>query len=136
MLAVPLERAGLRPGLDDQVVRLVEAVARLRRVEREGVVLRADAAHEAGDDPPAGDDVEHRDLLRHAQRMVAERDRVAEDRDLAVSLRGTSSAAITFGDGMLPVGGLVVLVDADAVEADALVLDELVEVARGRARAP
>ena len=32
--------------------------------------------------------------------------------------------------GDVPVGGLVVLVDADAVEADALVLDELVEVAQ------
>ena len=129
VLAIPLEGAGLRPGLDDQVVRLVEAVARLGRVEREGVVLGADPAHEAGDDAPAGDDVEQRDLLGHPQRMVAQRDRVAEDGDLARRARDEQRGHhVRRGD--VPVGGLVVLVDADPVEADALVLAELVEVAQ------
>ena len=50
MVAVEGERARLGPGLDDQVVRLVEALVRKIWIGARGVVFRADAAHEAGDD--------------------------------------------------------------------------------------
>ncbi len=83
MVAFERERTGLRPGAQDQVVRLVEALARVGGIDAERQVLAADAAHEAGDDAPAREHVEHRNLLGDAQRMVAQADGVAEDGELA-----------------------------------------------------
>ena len=119
MLAFEGERPGLRPGSNDQVVRFPEALDRMSRVDAHRVVLDADPADEARDDAAAGHDVEHRDLLRDPQRMVAKRNAVAEDRDLHAARSPRQHA----GDHVL-----VMLVDADAVEAELLGVFQLIEV--------
>ena len=53
VLADELERPGLGPRLDDQVVRLGEALAGLGRVDRERVVLGPAADDHAGDEAAA-----------------------------------------------------------------------------------
>ena len=91
-------------------------------------MLAADAAHEAGDDAAARHDVEHRDLLGDAQRMVAQRDGVAEDGDLGAAGAAHQRRGHQVGRRHRAVGVLVVLVDAQAVEAELLGVLQLVEV--------
>ena len=67
---------------------LVEAAVRLRRIDAGGMVLGADAAHEAGDQAPAADVVEHGEFLGDRQRIVEQRQGAAEHRDLARSWSG------------------------------------------------
>ena len=128
VLTLPAERAGARPRLDDEVVCLTEAFQARGGVHREVVVLRPDAAHETADHPAAADDVHHRDLLCDAQRVVAQRRRVAEDGDLRAVRAGDEVGGDDVGRGHEAVGGLVVLVDGDGVEAELLRVDELREV--------
>ena len=129
MLADELERAGLGPRPDDEVVGLREALAGVGRVDRERVVLGPAADDEAGDEPPAADAVDHGELLGHAGRRVVQRQRVADDRDLHPLRLAGEDRRHQVGRRHEPVGVLVVLVDADAVEAELLRVDQLVEVA-------
>ena len=128
VLPLPAERAGARPRLDDEVVRLAEALQAGGWVHGEVVVLRPDAAHEAADDPAAADDVHHRDLFRDAQGVVAQGRGVAEDGDLGAMRPGDEVGGDDVRRGHEPVGCLVVLVDGDGVEAELLGVDELGEV--------
>ena len=102
MLALERERPGLGPGAHDQVVRLVEAVVREGRVDAEGVVLGADAAHEAADQAPAADHVDHRVLFGDRQRMAAQRQRASEYRDSYLLVRLANAEAVTIGEGIRP----------------------------------
>ena len=130
-LVVPadeLDRPGLRPGLDDDVVGLVEPFAGVGRVDREAVVLRPATDDEPGDEPATGDVVDHGELLRHPRRRVVQRERVADDADLHPRRLAGEDGAHQVGRGHEPVGVLMVLVDADTVEAELVGVDELVEV--------
>ena len=129
VLAHPLERAGRRPGLDDEVVRLLEPLAGVRRVDRERVVLRAAADDHAGDQASAADVVDDRELLGDARRRVVERERVADDRDLHALRLARERRRHEVGRRHQAVRVLVVLVDAHAVEAELFGVHELVEVA-------
>ena len=88
VLALEGEGAGLGPGLHDQIVRLVEAVVGFRRVRARGMIFGADAAHETGDQPAAGDVVEHGEFFGDHERIVQQRQRAAEHGDLARSSCG------------------------------------------------
>ncbi len=129
VLAVEGEGLVLLPRPHDELVRLVVLVAGERRdlpVAEVRVHRRAD--REAGDEPPAGDHVQHGELLRHADGRVVERDRVADDADG----RPRRPARQPGGDDVRrrhePVAVLVVLVHADAVEAERVGVFELVHV--------
>ena len=129
MVAVEGERAGLGPGPDDQIVRLVKPLMREIRVDPRGVVFRTDAAHEAGDDPALRQIVEHREFFRDVDRVVHQRQGAAEDRDLDPLGALDQRAGDQVGRRHQPVGGLVVLVDADRVEAELLGIDQRIDVA-------
>ncbi len=110
-------------------MRLLEAPVRFRRIGAEGMILRADAAHEAGDQPPARDVVEHGVFLGHHQRIVEQRQRTAEHCDPDVLGAARERPRHDAGDRHDAVGVLVVLVDADAVEADLVGVFDLVQIA-------
>jgi hypothetical protein len=76
--AFPPERSRLRPRLDDEVVRLLEALPVVGGIDAGGELFLPAAAHEAGDQPAARDHVDHRQLLGQPHRVVGERERVAE----------------------------------------------------------
>ena len=126
--AVEWERALFGPGAQDQLGGLVEALARVRRVDSGREVLRADAAHESRDDAAARDDVEHGNLLGDAQRVLAERQPVAEDRDLRSGSPAHEHRRHHVGARHRAVAVLVMLVDAEPVPAELLRVLELVEV--------
>jgi hypothetical protein len=117
VLAVKGERPGLGPRADDEVVRLVEAVVRESRVDAEGVVLGADAAHEAADQAPAADDVDHRVLLGDHHRVRAKRQRASEYRDFYPGSLSGKSRCSDDRRRHEAVRGLVMLVHRHRVEA-------------------
>ena len=121
------KRPGLRPGADDEVVRLLKASQRFRRIDAEGMILRANAAHEAGDEASARDVVEHREFLRDRQRIVDERQRPAEHGELALDAP-RQRARHDAGNRHQPVGGLMVLVDDLPVKAKRIRVLHLVEI--------
>ncbi len=81
VLADELERTRLGPCPEDQVVGLGEALACVRGVQRERVVLGAPTDDHPRDEPSPADAVDHGELLRHARRGVVQRKGVAHDRD-------------------------------------------------------
>ena len=81
---------------------LVEALVARGRIDAEDVVFRPDAAHESGDQPAAGQRVDHRVLLGERQRMLAQRQRAARMQILDRWVRRASDDAMTIGDGIMP----------------------------------
>src|SRR6476646_5187949 len=79
VLADELEGPGFRPRLDDEVVRLLEALAGIGRIDRERVVLGTASDDHAGDQAPAADHVDHGELLGDARGRVVQRKGVADD---------------------------------------------------------
>ena len=111
----------LRPRLEQDVERLAEAGAAGGRVDRAGVrpVLHAGAEREGELHPSTGHDVEHRVLLGQAVR-VGQVDRDARDHDLRARRGGRDRRSHQADRGGHAVERVVVLVDADAVEAEVL----------------
>ncbi len=129
VLAVPGEYVGLSPRLDDQVVRLLVALAQRRRVHTDGVVaIHRGADGETGDQAAAGDDIDHRHLLGDARRRVVVRDRLPEEEDRRVGRASRQRGRHQLRGRHHAVGVLVVLVHAHAVEAELGGELELVEV--------
>jgi hypothetical protein len=129
VLALERERAGPGPGLHHKIVRLLVALERINRVGAEGKIFRADAAHEAGDQPPTGDHVDHGVLLGECERMLAQAKGVAEDGDAAVARAPGQRRRHHYRRRHQPIGVLMVLVHADAVEAELGAKLELIEIA-------
>ena len=126
----------LGPAAQDQVERLAEALAGLGRVEAVRVVLGSAPDHHAGDQSTPRDAIDHRILLRDADGRVVEGQRVADDRDPHAHRLAREDRRDQVRRRHVSVGIGVVLVDADAVEAERLGADELVEVAVVQAVAP
>ena len=126
--AVEGERVLLLPGAQDEVVRLVVALAQLARVGAVGVGGVHRRAHrEAGDQPAARDAVDHGELLRHARRRVIEREAVAEhaDRRAGGAPRQRRGDQVRRRHQAVAVG--MMLVAADRIEAALRRVFELVE---------
>ena len=110
-------------------MRLLEPLPGVRRVDRERVVLGAAADDHPGDQAPAAQAVDDRELLGDPGRRVVERQRVADHRDFDAAGQPGHDRGHQVRGRHQPVRVLVVLVDADPVEAELLGVDELVEVA-------
>ena len=116
--AVERERVRVLPGLHHQVVRLVVALAQLRRVLAVGeAVVHRRADRKAGDQPTAGDAVDHRELLGDAGRRVVQRQRVAHHADRRVGGAAGQRRGDQVGRRHQAVAVGMVLVDADRVVA-------------------
>ena len=109
-------------------MRLGETLLRIGRIDAHGMIFGADAAHEARDQPPAREIVEDRVFFRDRERIVEQRQRAAEDRDLGALDAARERAREHAGDRHHAVGGLMVLVEADAVEAELVRQLHLVEI--------
>jgi hypothetical protein len=93
------------------------------------MVFRADAAYEAGDDPAFRQVVEHRKFFGDIDRVVHQRQGAAEDRDLHSFGALDQRAGDQVGRRHQAVGGLVMLVDPDGVEAEFLGIDQRIDMA-------
>src|SRR5437667_3980043 len=136
--ALPAERPGLGPRLDDQRMGLLEALAVVGGIDAGGELLLAAAAHEAGDEAPARDHVDHRQLFGEPHGVVGERQRVAEQHELHALGHGGQDRGEHVALGLHAERRVVVLVQHDPVEADLLgqpvVLEVLVVEAAARDR--
>ena len=92
------------------------------------VVVHRGADGESSDEASAGHDVEHGHFLGDAGGRVVEGDGLAEQEDGDVLGAAREGGGHELGRGHHAVGVLVVLVDADAVEAERGGVLELVEV--------
>src|SRR5262249_43993914 len=128
MPAVVTERPDLGPGAQNKLVRLVIAPVRMSRVDAAGEVFGADAAYEAGDDAAATEMIEHGEFLGHRHRIAYQRQRAPEDRDLRLFGRACERGRNEVGRRHQPVGGLMMLVHADAVEAEPVGELELADI--------
>ena len=134
VLALPAERAGHGPGLLDEVEGFLESLAVIGGIGVGRELLDAGAAHEARDDATARDEIEHRDLLGHAHRIVVDRQRIADEGDLALDALADHRRRDI--DALLHRENVVVVLVADrAVEAHlggvlVLAQEHLPEVAR------
>src|SRR5262249_4285664 len=82
MLTFEGEGTGLRPSLNDEIMRFMKALMREIRIDAGRVIFGANAAHEAADDAAAREIVEHRVFFGDVHWIALQRQSAAEDRDL------------------------------------------------------
>ena len=128
VLALPAERSGVRPCLDNEVVRLLEALAieHGRRVVRDA--LASAAAHEARHQPASADHVYHRKLLRQPERIVPDWQDVAQYDDLRLRRLAGEDGRADVGNALHTERGAVMLIEHQAVEAHLLRVQLLVQI--------
>src|SRR5262249_34507397 len=93
-----------------------------------GELLLTAAADEPGNEASARDHVDHRELLGEPYRIVGERQRIAQQDDLHTPGGGGEDGREDVALGLHAEGCVVVLVQHDAVEADALGQPVVLEV--------
>src|SRR5262249_18354342 len=81
VLAFERERLTFCPGAHYYLLRPMEELVRACGAHAPDKILDPDSAHEAADQPPAHDVVEHRQLLGNHERMIAHWSYVAENGD-------------------------------------------------------
>ena len=129
VLAVERERLVFRPRLHDHVVRFFVLVARERgdlAVAEVGVHRRADG--EAGDEAPARDDIQHRELFGDANGWVVAGDGVADHAQRGPARAPAERRRDEIGRRHEAVPVLMVFVAADPVESERLRVLELIEI--------
>ena len=127
--AVEGERFVGRPRLADEIVRLGIFLARQRRDRAVGVVgVHRGADRKARHQTAARQHVEHGHLLGNPQRRIVERDRITQHDQRGLRRAARQGRGHDVGRRHQTVGVGVMLVHADAVEADALGEFELVEI--------
>src|SRR5712664_447323 len=125
----PAEGTRRRPGFQDQVVALLEALTVVDRIGVRPPGLDAGSPHEAGEHAAVRDQVRHGELLGHPHRVVLDRQDVTEDQQLGPS-RGTGEDTGRHVDAHVDARrGGVVLVDHQPVEAGPVGEFVLVEIA-------
>ena len=115
--AVEGERRVLVPRPHDQLMRLGIFLARQRRNLSVGVVrVHRGANRKAGNEPSAGDIVQHGEFLGDADRRIVERDRVAEHDQRGSRRTARQRGGNQIGRRHQAVSVLMMFVDADAVK--------------------
>jgi len=119
-------------------VRLLEALAVEGRVDAGGELFLAAAAHEARHQPALGDHVDHRELFGQPDRILRQRQRIAQHDDLGLLGHAGQDRSEDVGLGLHAERRVVMLVQHDAVDADLLgqhvLLDVVVVEPRARDR--
>ena len=129
VLAVEREDVLGLPRLENQIVSLVVLLANRRgnfAVAEVGIHRGAD--REAGDQAPARNHVEHREFLGDANRRIVKRDRVAEHHQVGVARAPREGGRHDIRRRHQAVRILMMLVDAEPVEAHRVGILELIEV--------
>ena len=126
---VPREGIGVRPGAANEVMRFLVLLARQRRYLPVAVIrVHRRADRETGDEPSARNAVEHREFFGDAHRRIVERDGIAEHHEADIRCPPRKPRRDDVRRGHDAVAVLVMLVDADAVEAERAGIFEHVHV--------
>ena len=128
MRAFPAERPLARPGGDDEIVRLLEALAVVGGADAVGELLLAAAADKARDEPALRDHVDHRQLFGEPHRVLGQRQRVAEQHDLRLLGHRGEDRGKDVAFRLHAERRVVVLVQHEAFDAHLLGVDVLLEI--------
>ena len=128
MVAFEAERACLRPCPGNQLVCFLEALPVERGIDAGGELLLAAAAHEARHQPALGDHVDHRQFFGETNRVLRQRQRIAQHDDLHLLGHAGQEGGEDVGLGLHAERRVVVLIQHDAVDADLLGQHVLLDV--------
>ena len=117
VLALPAERARRGPGLDDEVVRLLEALAVEMRRCVVGDALTPAATHETRHQATVGDHVDHGQLLGQPQGIIPDRQDIAQDDDFGFLRLTRQDGSAHIRDALHAEGRAVVLVEHQGIKA-------------------
>ena len=134
VLALPAERPGRAPGLHHEVVRLLEALPVERRLRVVRDALAPAAAHPAGHQPPARNHVDLRQRLGQPERILPDRQDVAQQHDLGLFRDPRQNRRLHVHHAAHAERRRMMLVQHQRVEAHLLRVELLVEVAVVEAR--
>ena len=127
VLALPPERTRHGPGLHDQVVRFLEPFAVEGGVGVGRQLFLPAAAHEPGHQAALGDHVDHRQLFRQPDRIVVQRQRIAQQHDLHPLRHTGEQGRENIRLRLHAERGVVMLVQHDAVDTHFLGVDVVFE---------
>ena len=114
--AFPAKGLGLGQGLENQVHPLQKPGPALCGIHAVHLVFGHDASHERGDDPPAGENVQHPDFLGGSN-GIEQRQQLAQEGDFGRLAPFGHGRRHDHRVGRGPVAGVVVLRQADPVKA-------------------
>ena len=129
VLALPAERPGRAPGLDHEIVRLLEALPVERRMRVVRHAFAPAAAHPAGHQPPARNHVDLRQRLRQPERILPDRQNVAQQHNLGLFRDPRQNRRLHIHHAAHAERRRVMLVQHQRIEAHLLRVELLVEVA-------
>ena len=128
VLALPAPGAGFGPGLHHQVVGFLEPLAVEKRVGVGRQALDAGSPHKSRHQPPAGNHVYLGQLFGQANRVVEDGQGVAQQDNLGLLGGAGQNGRLQVHGGAQAGGGVVMLVEHQAVKAHFLRVFVLVEV--------
>src|SRR5215510_7717440 len=128
MLALIAKRTGLGPRLDHHFMCFVEVLAIEGGVGIGGELFATATAYPPSDQPAAGDHVDHAELFGEAQRIAYYRQRVAQENDFYLLGDTCQNCSFDVHHRAHAKGGVVMLVQHHAVEAELFGEDLLVEI--------
>ena len=128
MRALPAERTLAGPRCDDQIMRLLEALAVVGRIDAGGERLLATAAHDAGNQAALRDHVDHRQLLGEPDRVLGQGQRIAEQDDLRLFGHRGEDRGKDVAFRLHAERRVVVLVEHEAFDALLLGVDVMLEI--------
>ncbi len=129
MFAFPAKRPRLGPRLDDKIVRFLKPFPVVVRRGVVGHALPASAAHPARDQPTAGDDVDHRQLLDQPKRVVPNRQDIAEQHDLGPIRHARQNRCFHVHGAAHAKWRAVMLVEHQPIKAHFLGVDLFIQIA-------
>ncbi len=128
MFALIAPGSGPRPSLDDEVVRFLEQLAVVGRIGVIEELLAAGAAHPSGHQPPARDHVDFGQLLRHPQRILDDRQRIADQYDAHLFGDARQDRRLHVHHAAHAKRRAVMLVEGDRIESQLLRVAILVQI--------
>src|SRR4029450_12899510 len=132
---LPAEGAGRGPRFNNEVVRLFKALPVEVGWSIMGDALSATATHETRDQATVGNHVNHRQLLGQPERIIPDRQDIAQDDDFGLLRFARQDGRTHVRHTLHAEGRAMVLVKHEGVEADLVGVDFFVQVAIIKLRA-
>src|SRR5437867_512416 len=129
MFALPAEGAGRGPRFDDEVMRFFKALPVVVGWGIMGNALSAAATHETRDQATVGDHVNHRQLLSQPERIIPDRQNIAQDDDFGLLRFARQDGRTHVRHALHAEGRAVVLVEHEGVKAYLVSVDFFVKIA-------
>ncbi len=119
----------MRPGLNDQIMRLMETLVGDRRIQAERVIFGTDTPDKTGNQAPTGNHVEHGILFGHRHGMLTQRQRTTQNGNLHAFCAARQSRSHDHRGRHQAIGSLVMLIHSHAVKTQGFRILQFIKVA-------